>query len=183
MDKEAMKKAIINSLNGKLKDGIKASDIADNILDKEDDGIIKAKPKISYENARKIVEEIVTQFELGDMGTKEAGMLLNKIMFGKLTLENGDLKYTLKSPIQRGDGNEKTFPLFEPSQKSFDDNNIDLVSIMTAMENGNLSALPKDLMSTCACIFLGIQSDLGKQLGVSDVMNLFSIGCQLFLAG
>jgi hypothetical protein len=179
-----MREMIIKSLNGKLKDGIKANDIVNEIMKNENvkPTSYHAKLKISEENATRILEDVMSQFEIDEMGAKEASLMLNKIKFGKLYLENEKLIYKLSKSIDFGDGPKLTFQIQNPEQSAFTENDINLLSIVQMADREDMGNIQDDMMPKTACIFLGIPCDFMNKLSIGDVINVFTIGMQLFLA-
>ncbi|MCK5606227.1 hypothetical protein KAR91_30285 [Candidatus Pacearchaeota archaeon] len=180
-----MREMIIKSLNGKLKDGIKANDIVNEIMKNENTKptSFHGKLKISEENSIRILEEIMTQFEVDEFGAKEAATILNKIRFGKLYIENEKLIYKLSKSIDMGDGPKLAFQLRNPEQAAFTENDINLLSIIQMAEQGNVGVIQGDMMPKTACIFMGIPCDFMTRLTLGDAMAIFQIGMQLFLVG
>ena len=179
-----MKEMIIKSLNGKLKDGVKANDIVNEIMENVDKKptSFHGKLKISEENAKRILEDIMSQYEIDELGIKEASVILNKIKFGKLYLENEKLIYKLSSPINIGDGAKLAFQIQNPEQAAFTENDVNILSIIQMADREDVGKIQGDMMPKTACIFLGIPCDYMNKLSLSDVINVFTIGMQLFLA-
>jgi len=141
------------------------------------------KNKISRENAEKVFEKILTKFEIAEIDKEDVTIIINKIMFGKMYFEDDILYYELMKGINRGNGIEKKFVFDSPEQSVFQENDIDLMSVLMAYEKQNTSSIANDSMSKIAITFIGLQPDFAKHLSMKDTISLFTIGLTLFFGG
>ena len=185
MNQENMKRTIIASLNGKLKDNIKAGDLVEEIFSKvsfEKDKYVAA-TKISKENAEKELEKILLKHEIAELDSMSATLILSKIMFGKLYIDEskGELIFELTNPINDGsDSLKKKFTIQSPSQAALTENDIDIMKMGDAKGNIHIDS---EMMSRAACLFLGIPVAFSKQIFPKDVNSVFSLGMLLFFGG
>ncbi len=146
-----------------------------------DKKIYTGKSKLSKENAEKAFEKILTKFEIAEFEKEDADVFINKIMFGKLYLDEKDeLVYILSKSIDQGKGPVNKFIITNPEQAFFTDNDIDLMSILLAYNEGRLDSIEKNSMAKLACIFLGLQPDFANKLTIKDAIGVFMIGLNLF---
>jgi hypothetical protein len=144
-----------------------------------------AKTKISLENAEKVFEKILEKFEIAEFEKENSDLFINKIRFGKLYLdENNNLHYVLSKPIERDKGKyEKDFIFDSPEQVAFTDNDVDLISIVMAYEQGRIDQIGKNSMAKASCIFINLSVDFAEKLSIKDATSLFMMGSNLFFGG
>jgi hypothetical protein len=139
------------------------------------------KSKLSKENAEKAFEKILTKYEIAEFEKEDADVFINKIMFGKLYLnEKDELIYILSKSIDQGNGLANKFKIINPEQAFFTDNDIDLMAILMAYESKQINSIEKNSMAKLACIFLGLQPDFANKLTIKDAIGIFMIGLNLF---
>lgn len=142
----------------------------------------KGKTKISKENAEKEFEKILTKFEIAEIEKKDSEIFLNKIQFEKLFIDQNDnLIYVLQNGIERNKGKfEKNFIFSNPEQNAFTDNDIDLMSVIVAYEQRDLSSIKQGSMAKIGCVFIGLSTDFAGKITLKDAIALFTIGLNLF---
>ena len=141
-------------------------------------GDITIAPKISEDNAVKVLEKIMERYQITNLIKERANLFATKIMNGTMSLEKEGIRYELFHSIKVGGEPRKTFTLQFPDAKLFKDNGINLDDFRKI----ELGEPVPGLLEKLSCIMLGIPSEYGDSIPLKDNGMLFQIGCTFFLA-